>query len=108
MKYIEYECTDQKSGQCAKGTAAALSELVGVRTYEISRFARENHVYQGRYSFRKLQKEGTRKGTKKRTKWECLWQQWDTMHQIYLELKVGKRCIQKAADGRRYAVKVKT
>lgn len=102
LGYILYEVVDLESGQRVKGTAAALSGLTGVREYRISRLARENRTYQGRYQFRKLQEEKT----KGKTKRQLLYQQWDEVHRIYLELIAGRRCIQKAADGKRYAVRV--
>lgn len=102
MGYMLYEIVDLERGKCIKGTAAALSGLTGVREYRISRLARENRTYHGRYQFRKLQEEET----KRKTKRQLLYQQWDELHQIYLELVAGKRCIKKAADGKWYAVRV--
>ena len=67
----------------------------------ISYLAKENCIYQGRYHFQKLQGE-----MKKVKKTLSLLQQWDEIHQIYLELMAGERCIRKAADGKWYAVKI--
>lgn len=45
LKYILYEVIDSESGQCAKGTAADLSELIGVKKSRISYLAKENGIY---------------------------------------------------------------
>lgn len=86
-----------ESGQCARGKAAALSKLIGIPKCSVSYHAREGMIYKKKYKFRKL---GEKKTCSK------MEQEWDEVHRIYLELAAGERCIRKAADGKRYAVKV--
>ena len=97
-----YELIDEKSGQHAKGTAVDLSKLTGVSMEQICCLAREGGVYKKRYRVQKLQEE-VANTINTATK---LCQKWDEIHQIALDLKEGKRRIQKAADGKWYAVKI--
>lgn len=97
LGYIIYELTNLESGQCVRGEAAALSKLIGIPKCSVSYHAREGVIYKKKYQFRKLGEKKIRSSIK----WE-----WDEMHRIYLELVAGERYIRKAADGKRYAVKV--
>ncbi len=102
MKHMVYELIDEKSGQHAKGTAADLSKLTGVPMEQICCLAREGGVYKKRYRVQKWQEKvaNTINTAPK------LCQKWDEIHQIALDLKEGRRRIQKAADGKWYAVKI--
>lgn len=97
-----YEVTDLESNQCAKGTSAALSVLTGVNQSLISKLACENKTYKKRYKFQILEQEEVKKKSL-----FGLEEQYKEICEIFAEVKVGKRRIQKAADGKRYAVKVK-
>lgn len=100
MGNVIYEVKDLKSGQCAKGTAADLSILVGVEKSRVSKLARENTTYQKRYKFQMLSEENEKQKTKK-----DLEQEFVEICKIYAELKEGKRKIQRVADGKLYAVR---
>ena len=69
--------------------------MTGVVESEAIRFAKANAIYQGQYLFRSLLQK-----TKKE-----LMQEFVEICKIYAELKEGKRKIQKAADGKWYAVR---
>lgn len=56
-------------------------------------------VYKKRYQFRMLSEEVKQKSKE-------IEQQWVEVCQIYHEVKAGKRDIQRAADGKLYAVRV--
>lgn len=99
MGYMIYEVKDLKNGQCTKGTAAGLSVLTGVKKSMINNLARKNVVYKKRYQFRMLSEEVKQKS-------KDIEQQWVEVCQIYHEVKTGKRDIQRAADGKLYAVRV--
>ncbi len=101
MGNMIYEVKDLKSGQCAKGTAAALSMLIGVEKSRVNKLARENTTYQKRYKFQMLLEENEKQKTKKDLKKEFV-----EICKIYAELKEGKRKIQKAANGKWYAVRI--
>ncbi len=98
LGYYIYELIDLESGKQVKGSAAALSKLVNVPKRMVSHLAKEDRAYKGRYYFRML-------GNKQMI-CQKVYQEWDEMHQVYLELIAGKRDIQRAADGKRYAVRV--
>lgn len=99
MGYMTYEVKDLKNGKLTEGTVAALSILTGVKKSMINNLARKNVVYKKRYQFRMLSEEVKQKS-------KDIEQQWVEVCQIYYEVKVGKRDIQRAADGKLYAVRV--
>lgn len=101
MGYMIYEVIDLQNGQCTEGTAAVLSRLTGASKSIINSLARENKTYKKRFKFRMLPEE-----VKRKRKLKNIEEQWIEVCQIYHELKAGKRNIQKAADGKLYAVRV--
>ncbi len=101
MAWNKYKVTNVENGQCIEGTAATLSERIGISKYMISHYAREGWIYKKKYQFQFICEK-----TKKELTNAELYKQWDEIHQIYLELSAGKRCIYKAGDGKRYAVEV--
>lgn len=101
MAWCKYEVVDLENGQRMEGFPAELAKLIGIPKTSISYHAREGVIYKKKYRFQKVL-EGQEDPRKKE-----LSNQWDRIHQIYLELVAGERCIKKAADGKRYAIKVK-
>lgn len=99
LGYMIYEVKDLQNGQCAEGTAADLSILAGVKKSMINNLARKNVVYKKRYQFWMLSEEVKQKS-------KDIEQQWGEVCQIYYEVKVGKRDIRRAVDGKLYAVRV--
>ncbi len=43
---------------------------------------------------------------KEKKKHSNIYEEWDKVHQIYLELITGERSIQKAGNGEKYAIKI--
>ena len=74
--------------------------ITGVRKSRIHQLAQENATYQERCKFRSLSKE-----EKQKTKKELV-QEFVEICQIYAKVREGKRRIQRAVDGKWYAVKI--
>ncbi len=97
----KYKIIDLESKQCIKeGTIADLSRMMGITESTFRYYVNAKTAYKKRYQFERLEEE------KKELKNTGLLKQWEELHQISLDVKEGRRRIQRAADGKRYAVKI--